>query len=55
MRFAEGAWRDVRLAVRSLLATPSVTAVAVVSLASGIGANTAIFSLIDGVILRPLP
>ena len=47
MRFAEGAWRDVGLAVRSLQATPVVTAVAVISLAFGIGANTAIFSLVD--------
>jgi putative ABC transport system permease protein len=46
---------DVRLAVRSLLATPVVSAVAVLSLALGIGANTAIFSLINGLLLRALP
>jgi len=46
---------DLRLAVRSLLAAPVVTAVAVLSLALGIGANTAIFSLINGLLLRALP
>ena len=46
---------DLRLAVRSLVATPVVTAVAVLSLALGIGANTAIFSLINGLLLRALP
>jgi putative ABC transport system permease protein len=46
---------DLRLAVRSLLGTPVVSAVAVLSLALGIGANTAIFSLINGLLLRSLP
>lgn len=46
---------DLRLAVRSLRATPIVTAVAVLSLALGIGANTAIFSLVDTLILKALP
>ena len=46
---------DLRLAVRTLLKTPFVTTVAVVSLALGIGANTAIFSLFDRMLLRPLP
>lgn len=50
----EGA-RDVRLACRSLRGTPVVTVVVVLSLALGIGANTAIFSLLNGLILRPLP
>ena len=45
----------LRLAVRTLSKTPFVTAVAVVSLALGIGANTAIFSLFDRMLLRPLP
>ena len=46
---------NVRLAFRTLFRTPVVTAVAVLSLALGIGANTAIFSLTDQVLLRPLP
>src|SRR2546428_355154 len=46
---------DFRLAFRSLRSTPIVTAVAILSLALGIGANTAIFSIIDGLLLRTLP
>ena len=47
--------RNVRLAFRTLFRTPFVTAVAMLSLALGIGANAAIFSLFDQVLLRPLP
>ena len=47
--------RHVRLAFRTLFRTPFVTAVAVLSLALGIGANAAIFSSTDQVLLRPLP
>jgi len=47
--------RDVRLAVRTLLQTPLVSAVAVLSLALGIGANTAIFSLVNTLLLKELP
>ncbi len=50
-----GFWNDVRYSIRGLRRTPLFTAIAVLSLAFGIGANTAIFSLLDQIILRLLP
>ena len=47
--------RDLRFSARSILRSPSLTAAAVLSLALGIGATTALYSLIDQIVLRALP
>jgi len=52
---AERLWHDLKYAVRGYIRTPTFTVAVLATLALGIGASTAIFSMVDGILLKPLP
>src|SRR5215813_9098585 len=51
----ETLWRDIRFGLRSMLRTPVVTLAVIATLGIAIGANTTIFSIVNGVLIKPLP
>src|SRR5262249_8096720 len=55
VRWLEELWQDLRYGARMLMKNPGLTLIAVITLALGIGANSAIFNLVSAFIIRPLP
>jgi putative ABC transport system permease protein len=55
MMLMEGVWRDLKYAARTLTRTPGFTVAAILVMALGIGANSAIFTVVRSVLLKPLP
>jgi predicted permease len=55
VRLLDDLWRDLRYAVRTLRRSPGFAATAVMSIALGVGANTLVFSVVNGLVLKPLP
>ena len=55
IQLVDGVTRDLRVAVRALRAAPLVSAIVIVCFAVGIDANSAVFSLVNAVLLKPLP